>query len=169
MTDNPLKKIIPSSAPKEAEDGNPQEKRDVDILYGYIASLEAGKKEYDEKRQKYKERKRNLKLARVRLDLRMKNKFSKNVFKYLWFYSGFCALVVLLQGFNPDVDVHSFHLQLWNVEFRLKRFNLDNKVLITLVGATAASAIGLVAIVLKGLFSSSDNDKKPDDKKKDGS
>lgn len=167
MTDNPLKRIIPSSAPKDVEDGNPDEKRDVDILYGYIGSLEEGKKEYDEKRQRYKERKRNLKLARVKLDLRMKNNFSKNVFKYLWFYSSFCAAIIALQGFNPDIDVHSFHMQMWNIEFRLNRFHIDNKVLITLVGATAASAIGLVAIVLKGLFSSSESLKKSDDKKKE--
>jgi len=53
---------------------------------------------------------------------------------YLWLFSAFCASVLLLQGFS------------------IRGFKLDTPIVVTLVGGTAASAFGLVSIVLGGLF-----------------
>lgn len=124
--------IIPPAAEAERADGNPQEAEDVSLIAAEYKQLQDENDKYNNEKRDLENKKVRIEIAMMRLNLRMKNRFSQNVFKYLWFYSGFCAFVVLLQGFNPDIDVHSFHIHLWNVEFRLKRFNLDNKVLITL-------------------------------------
>ncbi len=64
----------------------------------------------------------------------LKLKFGQQILAYLWAFSAFCALVLLLQGFSVG------------------RFGLPVQVLVTLVGGTAASALGLVSVVLGGLF-----------------
>lgn len=64
----------------------------------------------------------------------LRTRYASYVFKFLVGYSGFCASVVLLNGF------HAFG------------FALADGVVSTLVGSTAVSAIGLVATVVAGLF-----------------
>ena len=69
-----------------------------------------------------------------RQDTELRKNFSGQIIYYLWAFSAFCAAVLMIDGFN-----------LWG-------FRLETPVLVTLVGGTAASAFGLVSVVLGGLF-----------------
>lgn len=92
-----------------------------------------------------RERIRRLGLENAKLELdhkdqeenrEMRKRYSDLVFKYLVGYSVFVGVVVVLAGFE------------------VLGFQLDTSVLDFLVGSTAASSIGLVAIVVRGLFNS---------------
>jgi hypothetical protein len=104
------------------------------IFAAEIAALDQGKRDFAQEES-------NLKLEQLEVDVTnakqaviLKEKFSGQILLYLWVFSGFCGVVLLLQGFS------------------VCRFNLDTPVLVTLVGGTAASAFGLVSVVLGGLF-----------------
>lgn len=64
----------------------------------------------------------------------LREKYAKHVYLYLIGYSTAAFLLIVAHG------------------FRLFGFNLEMPVLALLVGSTAVSAIGLVGIVVKGLF-----------------
>jgi hypothetical protein len=70
----------------------------------------------------------------LRVNRLMRNRYAQAVFWYLVWYSVFAAFVVALSGWK-----------IWG-------FVLPDIVLTALVGSTAASAIGLVGIVVTGLF-----------------
>ncbi|MBE7729427.1 hypothetical protein [Komagataeibacter sp. FXV3] len=65
---------------------------------------------------------------------KIKEEFANGILKFLWAFSSFCAIVVVMQAY-PQLGFH-----------------LDKSIILTLVGGTFASAISLVAIVLRGLF-----------------
>ena len=93
---------------------------------------------------------------------KLKDKYSKYVLKYLAIFS-FCVLfIILCQAINPKFDIWWVSKGHTRFRFRLGGFHLDDPVLVSLVGGTSASAIGLVAIVLQGLFKSPKDDKSPD-------
>ncbi|GAO00977.1 hypothetical protein Gxy13693_077_005 [Komagataeibacter xylinus NBRC 13693] len=149
-----LNNVIPPAAQAERVDGNPREARDISLLSAEYQQLQAEHNKYNREKQDIENRKAKMEIAMMRLDLRMKNKFSKNVFAFLWAFSGFCALILAIQGFNPKLDFHIHNDHFWNIEFRINGFCINDTPLTTLIGGTAASAIGLVAIVLRGLFNS---------------
>lgn len=94
-----------------------------------------------------------------------KEQFSKYVLKYLAIFS-FCVLfIILCQAINPKFDLWCGKKGYTLFRFRLGGFHLDNSVLVSLVGGTSASAIGLVAIVLQGLFKVP-KEEKPEEKPK---
>ncbi len=78
--------------------------------------------------------KNELKIGEMRQAIELRNTFGKQIFWYLWMFSGFCGVILVLQGFG------------------LFGFKLDTSVVVTLVGGTAASAFGLISVVLAGLF-----------------
>ena len=98
----------------------------------------------------------------------LKKEFSDYVLNYLKIFSVFCVVVIFLQGSNPKFNFHIriFHYQI--IHFRMNGFKIGEVPFTTLIGSTAVSAIGLVAIVLNGLFKvkkdeekGKDNDQKP--------
>ncbi|GAD09828.1 hypothetical protein GFGA_1c0921 [Gluconobacter frateurii NBRC 103465] len=168
MSDN-LGSIIPPAAEAERRDGNPKEAKDIQLLSGEFQQFEADNQSYRNERAQIENRKAKIEIAMMRLDLRMKNKFSKNVFSYLWFFSGFCGIILFLQGTNPNFDIGFIIKNHKYLHVRMHGFKLSETALTTLIGSTAASAIGLVAIVLRGLFRSTidDTSKKNSESKKD--
>ena len=70
------------------------------------------------------------------LDRKLREQYSSRVIWYLWFYSGFVAIVIVVNGFCDSC---------WSVDFR---------VLMVLAGSTSVAAIGLVGFVIQGLFNS---------------
>ena len=66
---------------------------------------------------------------------RLREKYSRIVTWYLGIYSFFVALVVFVNGFS------------W------KTWNADVTVVVVLVSSTSVAAIGLVGLVIKGLYS----------------
>lgn len=106
-----------------------------------IVSLEQAKTEAVSEENKQGIEKTNIELAQLRAglessnqDIDLRGKFSEQILIYLWVFSGFCGLLLLLQG------------------FKVQGFDLNTPILVTLVGGTAASAFGLVSVVLGGLF-----------------
>lgn len=73
----------------------------------------------------------------LRVNRRMRHDYAKAVFLYLIAYSVFAGATVVCAG------------------WRLGGFELPTIVLAAIVGSTAVSAIGLVGIVVTGLFKSS--------------
>lgn len=123
-----------------------------------VASEEAAKRELDDKLEASAHR-RNLMDA-----------LSDKSFSYLRCYSIFCGVVVLLQGFHPCIKFGTENKPFWNIVFRVDGFKIDDAPLTVLVGSTAVSVIGLVAIMLQGLFKIPKEEKatekpKPEDKK----
>lgn len=161
--------IIGPGSKKDVEDDNPKEIAQSEKISDEISALEQGQTDFINERNSLINKKERMHLIRMKLEMRMRQDFSKRVFCYLWVFSGFCATVLLLQGFNPDTDIHFHSDKFWNIEFRWHGFKLDAAPLTTLIGGTAASAIGLVAIVLRGLFNSTKDDDKPKEDKKSSS
>ena len=67
-------------------------------------------------------------------DRKLREKYANAAFRFLTVFAVFCGLVLIAQG-SPSCP-----------------FKLDHQVVITLIGATAASVIGLVGWVARGLF-----------------
>jgi hypothetical protein len=66
----------------------------------------------------------------------LREKYASQVYDYLKFYSGAVFLLILASG------------------FRFQGFTLPDSTLLALVGSTATASIGLVGIVVTGLFKS---------------
>ncbi len=66
---------------------------------------------------------------------RLRFQYARQVYLYLVWYSIIAALILVLEAFGPHIGFH-----------------LPELVLVTLVGSTGASAIGLVGFVVNGLF-----------------
>lgn len=99
---------------------------------------------------------------------KLKDKYSRYVLKYLAIFS-FCVLfIILCQAINPKFDLWCGKKGYTLFRFRLGGFHLDNSVLVSLVGGTSASAIGLVAIVLQGLFKAPKEEKSEEKSKPEG-
>lgn len=88
----------------------------------------------EESKFDYGAEKASIKNSNMRRTAKLREESAKAVYKYLVSYSLFSALVIALQGFH------------------LFGFLLPDTALCILIGSTAVSAIGLVAIVLRGLF-----------------
>lgn len=73
-------------------------------------------------------------IADSELARQLREKYSERVFWYLVAYSSAAIVILVFQGFG-----------IWS-------FKLDTAVMALLVGSTAVSAIGLVAVVVRGLF-----------------
>ncbi len=99
-----------------------------------VTALDQGKIEYGQQKQQVELDRLKAELENRRQDTQLRKQFSEQIFEYLRMLSCFCGVVILLQGFG------------------ISGFKLDTPVLVTLVGGTAASAFGLVSIVLGGLF-----------------
>jgi hypothetical protein len=99
-----------------------------------VTALDQGKIEYGQQKQQVELDRLKAELENRRQDTQLRKQFSEQIFEYLRMFSCFCGVVILLQGFG------------------ISGFKLDTPVLVTLVGGTAASAFGLVSIVLGGLF-----------------
>ncbi|GCE79531.1 hypothetical protein [Komagataeibacter oboediens] len=143
----------------------------ADFVTAFARQLEAEAREAaiaDSKAKREREKERLLdELKSSRQDRKIKRKFSDDVLSYLWWFSCCCLVIIFLQGFSPKIDLHYHSDHFWNIELRSNGFHIGNTPLTTLIGSTAASAIGLVAIVLTGLFKvkkdegkSKDSDKK---------
>ena len=98
------------------------------------AKLDQGKVEHDTERNRLEIDKLKAEVSDLRQDTRLRGRFSNQILVYLYAFSFFCGACILLQGFHPY------------------GFKLETPVLVTLVGGTAASAFGLVSVVLSGLF-----------------
>ncbi|ETD00053.1 MULTISPECIES: hypothetical protein [Asaia] len=135
---DPSPEIEESSSDTESEDARNAVKEEE--------QLERDKREY------YKNLKKEAKIAASRQEMAIKQRFSDQIILYLWFFSAACLVIIFLQGFSPKLDLHlnigsSFHFKQ-----HLDGFHINNTSLTTLIGSTAASALGLVAIILRGLF-----------------
>lgn len=143
----------------------------ADFVTAFARQLEAEAREAaiaDSKAKREREKERLLdELKSSRQDRKIKRKFSDDVLSYLWWFSFCCLAIIFLQGFSPKVDLHYHSDHFWNIELRSSGFHIGNTPLTTLIGSTAASAIGLVAIVLTGLFKiKKDEGKRKDSDKK---
>jgi hypothetical protein len=88
----------------------------------------------NEEKQEFDREQAELEKAQLVQQLRLRESFGKAILIYFWVFSAFCAAVILLQGFH------------------IRGFALETTPLTTLIGGTAASAFGLVSVVLTGLF-----------------
>ncbi|BAU37862.1 hypothetical protein APT_00780 [Acetobacter pasteurianus NBRC 101655] len=135
--------------------------------------MDSDAKEAAQQDKKAKEEREKEKLIEeikcLKQNRKIKKKFSDQVINYLWWFSFGCLVIIFFEGFSPKLDIHLNHSNLYNFEIRLGGFHIDDTPLTTLIGSTAVSAIGLVAIVLRGLFNSkeekSDEKPKSEDKK----
>lgn len=73
-------------------------------------------------------------IAVIQQNIDLKDQFSHHVRYYLWAFSAFSAAIIVIDGFH------------------LYGFKLDKVIIITLIGSTAVSVIGMVSIVISGLF-----------------
>jgi len=98
----------------------------------------------------------------------LKAQYAKYILQFLGIFSVACLFLLLLDGINPKFDIwltkgtgKTF------IRLRMGGFHLNDTIMVTLIGSTAASAIGLVAIILQGLFKASKDGKgaEPPDKK----
>lgn len=71
---------------------------------------------------------------RYQINTQLRIKYSSWIFCYLCIFSLLCFTIIFFQGFH------------------YKDFNLDTIAITTLIGGFAASVIGLVQIILRGLF-----------------
>ncbi|CEF40197.1 hypothetical protein predicted by Glimmer/Critica [Acetobacter senegalensis] len=92
------------------------------------------------------------KLKNLKQNRRIKKNFSKQVINYLWWFSLGCLIILFLEGFSPKISIALHYSESMHFKFRSDKFHIDDTPLTTLIGSTAVSAIGLVAIVLRGLF-----------------
>jgi len=106
-----------------------------------ITALQQGKTEFQQEQLKHSMNlwrieidRLNADIVNIHQDIGLRSKFSGQILCDLWIFSGFCGVVILMNGF-PGIGFH-----------------LETAVLTTLVGGTAASAFGLVSVVLGGLF-----------------
>ena len=99
-----------------------------------VTKLDQGKVEHETERNRVEIDKLRAEVQDLRQDTQLRGSFSRQILYYLYAFSLFCAACILLQGFH------------------VAGFSVENPVLITLVGGTAASAFGLVSVVLNGLF-----------------
>ncbi len=70
---------------------------------------------------------------------KMRENFANSAFKYLSGYSISCLFLLFFEGISIPRNVYI-------------HFNISDNVLLALVGSTAVSVLGLVGIVLSGLF-----------------
>ena len=117
--------------PRDATAASP---REAELAGLELAKLDQGKVEHDTERNRLEIDKLKAEVSDLRQDTRLRGRFSNQILVYLYAFSFFCGACILLQGFHPY------------------GFKLDTPVLVTLVGGTAASAFGLVSVVLSGLF-----------------
>lgn len=101
-----------------------------------VQSLDRGKIEYDLTKDQIEIERLKTKLNASIQAIALRGTASVQILRYLWAFSAFCAAALTLDGFK-----------VWG-------FTLDRLVLTALVGGTAASAFGLVSVVLAGLFRS---------------
>ncbi len=73
-------------------------------------------------------------LYNLELYRKLREKYAKYVFRFLVFYCIIVFALIILHGFS------------------ICNFKLHSSVLVTIAGSTAVSAIGLVGIVITGLF-----------------
>lgn len=130
---------LPITAQANAQNRNEQRQMDEDGKEA-VATEEAAKRELDDK------------LAASAHRRSLMDALSDKSFSYLKCYSIFCGAVVLLQGFHPCIKFGTENKPFWNIVFRVDGFKIDDAPLTVLVGSTAVSVIGLVAIMLQGLF-----------------
>lgn len=133
---------------------------------GKEAEAFSGNFDEDQDGQEYKKWRRNYhrKIWEAHIDhlkqiRQLKDKYSGYVLKYLAIFSFSVLFIILCQAINPKFDLWCGSKTYTLFRFRLGGFHLDDPVLVSLVGGTSASAIGLVAIVLQGLFKSPKDDK----------
>lgn len=81
-------------------------------------------------------------LKSAKADRKMRRQYAGRILRYLEYYSGVVALLILLAGFKPF------------------SFSIESAVLSTLVGSTAVAAIGLVGFIARGLFRAPESDQK---------
>lgn len=144
-----INEIIASSLKKEDINKTDTSKKDIETLKALDKDWEnkASQEQKSFERRLQRER-HSADLADRKSSREMRERYALYVFKYLCSYSIFCALVVILQGFG------GFPFFRHGEKFPL--FNIDNSALCMLIGSTATAIIGLIAIVLKGLFSKQD-------------
>lgn len=129
--------IIAEVADDEAAALVSREKNSASELYALEeTSLEKSKNEFEKQKSQIEVEHLKVQLENARQDLDLRKKFGRQILRYLWAFSLFCGACLILQGFG------------W------RNFHLDDPILVTLVGGTAASAFGLVSVVLAGLFRS---------------
>lgn len=73
-------------------------------------------------------------IKNIDADRSMRTTYAGRILRYLEFYSGGVAILLVLDGFKPS------------------GFDLDPGVVAALVGSTALAAIGLVGFIARGLF-----------------
>lgn len=134
----------PTSSTQEAPNLSESERREME---------ENGREQRDQDRRAERElddKLRNSENIRI-----LMKAYGEKAFTYLKWYSVYCGSVVILQGFSPKISIGHF--------FRLNGFSIDDTPLTVLVGSTAVSVIGLIAIMLRGLYGLKEEKPKPDD------
>lgn len=127
------------------------------VLFGEALrrQMDSDAKETAEQDKKAKEEREKEKLIEeiknLKQNRKIKKNFSKQVINYLWWFSLSCLVIIFLEGFSPKIYLY-INLNYFHFNFKLNGFHIDDVPLTTLIGSTAVSAIGLVAIVLQGLF-----------------
>lgn len=124
MTKAPQEEISLDEIDLSKQDIPPKRKDDKD---------QKEKLDYEHQRALTEQVKEATRVSKANREMREAN--AKSVFRYLVWYSVFVGALLVLNG--------------WGVK---TGFVLPDVVLTALVGSTAASAIGLMAIVVNGLF-----------------
>jgi hypothetical protein len=104
---------------------DPVPNRDEELIQLEVRTLDEGRIAYMAEKDKIEIQRLTLQLTNAAQDIQLRQSFSRQILGYLWAFSVFCAAI-----------------------------SLPSSVLVTLVGGTAASAFGLVSVVLGGLFRS---------------
>lgn len=96
------------------------------------------KEAYAAKRQQIEHDTLAEQLENAKQDRLLRKSYANQAFRFLYAFAAFSALIIVAQGFE------------------CVPFKLPENIVVTLIGATAASVIGLVGFVARGLFKAPD-------------
>lgn len=144
-----INNIMASSLKEEATNETDTSKKEIENLRALYKDWENKTSQEQKSFERLLQRERHLAdLADRKSSRKMREDYSLYVFKYVCLYSIFCAFIVMFQGFGGVPHFRHGEKYLF--------FNIDNSALCILIGSTTTAIIGLIAIVLKGLFPKQD-------------
>jgi hypothetical protein len=113
-----------------------------------IADLKEAVEELTNAVEKIDVRDKDLKNDMQEQLLDMRETYALKAYRFVWIWSVFLILVIILQGSKaPDVKLFFF-------EFKAHDFSLDSKVVIALISGVTVNIVAVFVVVIKNLFPS---------------
>lgn len=134
---------------EEEEDYEAQASTEAESL----AEIKKAQALSDAKFSKLKRRLLKERVKRQRQDSRMRKLYASKAYRFVWLWSVFFFLILLLAGFKKiEIKSLDFHL--------ISEFALDPSVLIALITGVTVNIVAVFIIVMRNLFPSSAKEEK---------